>query len=82
MVRCPSYPSLAQDKPYQVYAEKGLFLLVTPTGGRPWASKLISLGICPDVKLKDATDRRDGFDAEFGVSHYITVITNLGVSQL
>ncbi len=57
----------AQDKPYKLYDEKGLFLLVTPTGGRLWrfkykhdgVEKLISLGIYPDVKLKDARDKRD-----------------------
>ena len=57
----------AHDKPYKLYDEKGLFLLVTPTGGRLWrlkykhggVEKLISLGIYPDVKLKDARDKRD-----------------------
>jgi integrase len=57
----------AQDKPYKLYDEKGLFLLVRPTGGRLWrfkykhggVEKLISLGIYPDVKLKDARDKRD-----------------------
>lgn len=29
----------AQDKPYKLYDEKGLFLLVTPTGGRLWRLK-------------------------------------------
>jgi integrase len=57
----------AQGKPYKLYDEKGLFLLVTPTGGRLWrfkykhggVEKLISLGIYPDVKLKDAREKRD-----------------------
>jgi hypothetical protein len=58
----------AHDKPYKLHDEKGLFLLlVTPTGGRLWrlkykhggVEKLISLGIYPDVKLKDARDKRD-----------------------
>ena len=56
-----------KDKPYKVYDERGLFLLVTPTGARLWrfkykhdgVEKLISLGIYPDVKLKDARDKRD-----------------------
>ena len=25
-----------KDKPYKVFDERGLFLLVTPTGGRLW----------------------------------------------
>lgn len=47
--------------------EKGLFLLVTPSGGKWWRfkyrfdgkEKLLSLGVYPDVSLKDARDRRD-----------------------
>jgi len=47
--------------------EKGLFLLVTPAGGKWWRfkyrfdgkEKLLSLGVYPDVSLKDARDRRD-----------------------
>lgn len=47
--------------------EKGLFLLVTPNGGKWWRlkyrfggkEKLLSLGVYPDVSLKDARDRRN-----------------------
>lgn len=45
----------------------GLFLLVTPSGGKWWRlrytfdgkEKLLSLGTCPDTRLKDARIRRD-----------------------
>lgn len=47
--------------------ERGLFLLVTPSGGKWWRfkyrfdgkEKLLSLGIYPDVSLKSARERRD-----------------------
>lgn len=47
--------------------EKGLFLLVTPSGGKLWRlkyridgkEKLLALGAYPDVSLKAARDRRD-----------------------
>ena len=48
-----------KDKPYKLYDEKGLFLQVTPSGGKWWRfkyqfdgkEKLISLGIYPEVPL-------------------------------
>ncbi|MGZ0018209.1 tyrosine-type recombinase/integrase [Nitrosomonas sp. wSCUT-2] len=54
-------------KPIKLYDERGLFLLVTPTGGKWWRfrfmfdgkEKLLSLGVYPDVSLKDARERRD-----------------------
>lgn len=54
-------------KPVKLFDERGLFLLVTPAGGKWWRfrysldrkEKLISLGTYPDVSLKDARDRRD-----------------------
>lgn len=54
-------------KPFKLYDERGLFLLVTPTGGRLWRfkykiagrEKLLALGQYPDVPLKLARDRRD-----------------------
>lgn len=54
-------------KPLKLYDERGLFLLVTPSGGRLWRfkyifegrEKLISVGRYPDVPLKLARDRRD-----------------------
>jgi integrase len=57
----------AADKPYKLADEKGLFLLVNPTGGKWWRlkfrvggkEKLLSLGVYPDVTLKEARDKRD-----------------------
>lgn len=57
----------AREKAYKLFDERGLFLLVAPTGGRLWRfrysvagrEKLISLGNYPDVSLKQARDRRD-----------------------
>lgn len=54
-------------KPLKLTDEKGLFLLVTPAGGKWWRfkyrfegkEKLLSLGVYPDVSLKSARDRRD-----------------------
>ena len=55
-------------KDYKATDEKGLYLLVTPTGGRLWRLKYrspggverkLSLGGYPDVSLKDARDLRD-----------------------
>lgn len=55
------------DKPVKVADERGLFLLVTPSGGKWWRlkyrfggkEKLLSLGTYPDVGLKEARTRRD-----------------------
>ena len=61
-------PTLLQvDGPYKLFDERGLFLLVTPAGGKWWRlrykfdgkEKLLSLGVYPDVGLKDARARRD-----------------------
>lgn len=56
-----------REKSYKLFDERGLFLLVTPTGGRLWRlkyhvhdrEKLISLGAYPDVPLKRARARRE-----------------------
>jgi hypothetical protein len=56
-----------RDRAYKLYDERGLFLFVTPTGGRLWRlkyrlnerEKLISLGAYPDVGLKSAREKRD-----------------------
>ena len=58
---------VAVDGPYKLFDERGLFLLVTPGGGKWWRlrykfdgkEKLLSLGVYPDVGLKDARTRRD-----------------------
>jgi integrase len=55
------------EKPYKITDEKGLFLFVTPSGGKLWRlkyrfggkEKLLSLGAYPDVPLKEARERRD-----------------------
>ena len=55
------------SKVFKLYDEQGLFIQVTPSGGKWWRlkfrfegrEKLISLGIYPDVSLKLARDRRD-----------------------
>ena len=54
-------------KPVRLFDERGLYLEVSPTGGKWWRvkyrldgkEKRLSLGIYPDVGLKDARDRRD-----------------------
>jgi integrase len=55
------------EKPYKLFDERGLFMLVTPTGGRLWrfryrhggVEKLLTLGAYPDVSLKRAREKRD-----------------------
>jgi len=47
----------AAEKPYKLYDERGLFMLVTTAGGRLWrfkyriggVEKLLTLGAYPDV---------------------------------
>jgi hypothetical protein len=62
-------------KPYKLGDEKGLYLLVQPTGQKWWRlkyrfgprregkarqpEKMLSLGVYPDVSLKRARERRD-----------------------
>jgi integrase len=56
-----------QPKPYKIYDEKGLFLLIRPNGSRLWrfkyahggVEKLLSLGPYPEVPLKRARAKRD-----------------------
>ena len=56
-----------QQKPYKLYDERGLFLLVSPAGGRLWRlkyrhgglEKALALGAYPDVPLKRAREKRD-----------------------
>src|ERR1700730_860436 len=53
-------------KPYKIADGEGLFLLITPAGGKYWRlkyffagkEKLLALGIYPDVSLSDARDGR------------------------
>lgn len=56
-----------KEKPYKLHDERGLYLLVTPTGARSWRfkyrvegrEKLLTLGLYPDVGLKRAREKRD-----------------------
>ncbi len=55
------------EKRYKLYDQRGLFLLVNPSGGKWWRLKYqfdneekgISLGVYPDVSLKEAREKRD-----------------------
>ena len=59
--------SKPKERPYKVFDERGLFMLVTPSGGRLWrfryrhrgVEKLLALGAYPDVPLKRAREKRD-----------------------
>lgn len=54
-------------KSIKLFDERGLYLEISPSGGKWWRlkyrfdskEKRISLGVYPDVSLKDARDRRD-----------------------
>lgn len=54
-------------KPQKLFDGGGLFLLVTPAGGKWWRlkyrfvgkEKQLSLGVYPDIDLKEARERRD-----------------------
>jgi integrase len=56
-----------RQKPYKLKDERGLYLLVQPTGGRLWRLRfytagresMVSLGAWPDVPLKLARERRE-----------------------
>lgn len=56
-----------REKPYKVADEKGLYLLVSPSGSYLWRVKLrfhgiekkMALGRYPDVSLKEARKKRD-----------------------
>jgi integrase len=55
------------DKVYKLYDSDGLFMQVTPSGGKWWRfkfrfngkEKLLSLGTYPEVSLSSARDKRD-----------------------
>ena len=56
-----------KDAPYKLSDGGGLYLLVKPNGGKYWhlayryneKQKLLSLGVYPEVSLKDARKKRD-----------------------
>jgi len=64
----------AQSKPYKLFDSRGLFLHVMPHGGKWWRfkyrffgkEKLLSLGVFPDVSLKEARNRRDAERKKLG----------------
>ena len=55
------------DKPYKLFDQHGLFLLVSPTGSKWWRlkyrfegkEKLLAFGVYPEVSLRDARDMRE-----------------------
>ena len=61
-----------KDTQYKLYDSEGLFLIVTPAGGKWWRlkyyfdgkEKLLSLGVYPDVSLKEARQKRDEAEAQ------------------
>lgn len=56
-----------KEKPYKITDSGGLFLLVTPSGGKLWrfkyrfngAEKLLALGVYPEIGLKQARERHN-----------------------
>ena len=56
-----------REKPARLFDEKGLYLEVSPAGGKWWRfkyrfdgkEKRLSMGVYPDVSLKGARERRD-----------------------
>lgn len=54
-------------KTVKLFDERGLYLEISPAGGKWWRlkyrfdrkEKRVSLGVYPDVSLRDACDRRD-----------------------
>jgi hypothetical protein len=55
------------DKPFKLTDEKGMYLFVTPAGGKLWRmqyrfagkQKLLAFGKYPEITLSDARERRD-----------------------
>lgn len=57
-----------KEKPYKLAAGAGLYLQVMPNGARYWRmkyrvdgkEKLLSVGVYPEISLREAIDKRDG----------------------
>ena len=57
----------ARERPYKLFDERGLFMLVAPAGSRLWRfryryggkEKLLALGAHPDAPLRRAREKRD-----------------------
>jgi integrase len=55
------------EKPYKLADEKGLFLYVTPAGGKSWRykyrfagkEKVLALGLYPEISIKQAREQHD-----------------------
>lgn len=58
--------AIPRPRPYKIADGEGLFLLVTPSGGKYWRlkyffggkEKLLALGVYPEVSLADAREKR------------------------
>jgi len=56
-----------KDKPFKLFDEKGLYLLVTRQGSKCWRwkyrfmakEKVLAIGLYPDISLADVRDKRD-----------------------
>ena len=56
-----------QDKPLRLFDERGLYLEISPSGGKWWRykyryngkEKRLSLGTYPEISLKEAREKRD-----------------------
>lgn len=56
-----------RDKAFKLYDEDGLFIIISPKGGKWWRfkyrlggkEKLLSIGTYPEIALKEARERRD-----------------------
>mgnify|MGYP006430592857 FL=1 len=59
--------SKPKDKNYKLSDERGLYLLITTKGSKWWRldyrfqkkRKTLSMGVYPDISLKEARERRD-----------------------
>jgi len=56
-----------QEKPYKIADAKGMYLMVTPSGGKLWRlnyrfaglRKTLAIGAYPEITLSEARDRRE-----------------------